>query len=68
LTKALAGDLPPGMAAIPLSPGIIDTDMLRQAWGNEAQTYEDAATWAKRAAAQILALGPKHSGKSISIE
>ncbi len=67
LTKALADDLPAGMAAIPLSPGIIDTDMLRQAWGNDAQTYESATTWAKRAAPQILAFGPRESGKSVSI-
>src|SRR6266849_7099407 len=29
LTRALAQELPKGMAAIPLNPGIIDTDMLR---------------------------------------
>ena len=29
LSKALAQELPRGMAAIPLNPGIIDTDMLR---------------------------------------
>lgn len=67
LTKALADDLPAGMAAIPLSPGIIDTDMLRRAWGDEAGQYEDAAAWARRAVPQILKLGPRQSGKSASI-
>ena len=42
LTKALAEELPPGMAAIPLSPGVIDTDMLRQAWGDGASGYRTA--------------------------
>ena len=36
LTKALAEELPPGMAAVPLNPGVIDTDMLRQCWADGA--------------------------------
>lgn len=67
LTKALAQELPAGMAAIPLNPGVIDTDMLRDAWAEEAGAYEKPADWAKRAAAQILKLGPKQNGKSVSI-
>ena len=33
LTLALAQELPHGMAAVPLNPGIIDTDMLRASFG-----------------------------------
>ena len=36
LTLALAQELPAGMAAVPLNPGVIDTDMLRQAWSDGA--------------------------------
>ncbi len=36
LTKALAAELPAGMAAVPLNPGVIDTPMLRLTWGEEA--------------------------------
>ena len=36
LTQALAQELPAGMAAVPLNPGIIDTDMLRTSFGEEA--------------------------------
>jgi NAD(P)-dependent dehydrogenase (short-subunit alcohol dehydrogenase family) len=68
LTKAFAQDLPKGMAAIPLNPGIIDTDMLRVSFGSEANGYESPAQWAKRAVKKILSLGPKDSGKSLSIE
>jgi NAD(P)-dependent dehydrogenase (short-subunit alcohol dehydrogenase family) len=68
LTKSLAQDLPTGFAAIPLSPGIIDTDMLRTAFGGDAGLHESAARWATRAVPQILRLGPKDSGKSMSIE
>ena len=56
LTKALAQDLPKGMAAVPLNPGIIDTDMLRTSFGNAAGTYESPERWAVRAVRKILAL------------
>lgn len=67
LTKALAQDLPPGLAAIPLSPGVIDTDMLRRAWGDSAGRCESPAQWAKHAVPQILGFGPQHTGQSLSI-
>ena len=66
LTKALAEELPAGMAAIPLSPGIIDTGMLRTAWGDEAGAFHTAEVWATTAAPFILSLGPEHNGRSLS--
>jgi NAD(P)-dependent dehydrogenase (short-subunit alcohol dehydrogenase family) len=68
LTKALAEELPEGMAAIPLNPGVIDTDMLREAWSEGASGYPKAEEWAKKAAPFILKLGPKHNGQSLSVE
>jgi NAD(P)-dependent dehydrogenase (short-subunit alcohol dehydrogenase family) len=67
LTLALAQELPDGMAAIPLNPGIIDTEMLRSCFGDEAGQYPAAAEWAKRAAPFILKLGPGDNGKSLSV-
>jgi NAD(P)-dependent dehydrogenase (short-subunit alcohol dehydrogenase family) len=67
LTKALAAELPAGMAAIPLNPGVIDTDMLRQAWSDGAAAYPKAEAWAKQAAPFILGLGAKDNGKSLSV-
>jgi NAD(P)-dependent dehydrogenase (short-subunit alcohol dehydrogenase family) len=67
LTKALAEELPAGMAAIPLNPGVIDTDMLRQAWADGAASYPKAEAWAKTAAPFILKLGPKANGQSVSV-
>lgn len=67
LTKALAEELPKGMAAIPLNPGVIDTDMLRQCWAEGAASYTKADAWAKKAAAFILELGPKDNGKSLTV-
>ncbi len=67
LTKALAAELPAGMAAVPLNPGVIDTDMLRQAWADGAAAYPKAEAWAKQAAPFILGLGAKDNGKSLSV-
>ncbi len=67
MTKAMAEELPKGMAAIPLNPGVIDTDMLRSCWADGAASYPKAESWAKTAAPFILKLGPKDNGRSASV-
>ena len=67
LTAALALDLPAGVGALALSPGVIDTEMLRVAFGEEAASYEDPRTWARRAAPFILGLDASRSGESLSV-
>jgi NAD(P)-dependent dehydrogenase (short-subunit alcohol dehydrogenase family) len=67
LTKALAQELPRGMAAIPLSPGIIDTDMLRSCFGGDADMYPQPEEWARTAVPYLLALGPGDTGKSLTV-
>lgn len=67
LTKSLAQELPAGMAAVPLNPGVIDTDMLRLCWPDGAANHPKAAEWAKQAAPFILGLGPKDNGKSLTV-
>jgi NAD(P)-dependent dehydrogenase (short-subunit alcohol dehydrogenase family) len=68
LTKSLAQELPDGMAAVPLDPGVIDTDMLRQTWSDGAANYPQAGAWAEIAAPFILKLGAKDNGRSVSVE
>jgi NAD(P)-dependent dehydrogenase (short-subunit alcohol dehydrogenase family) len=67
LTKALAEELPKGMAAVPLNPGVIDTDMLRTCFSDGASSYPKADEWAKTAGPFILGLGPKDNGRSLSV-
>jgi NAD(P)-dependent dehydrogenase (short-subunit alcohol dehydrogenase family) len=67
LTRALAEELPAGMAAVPLNPGIINTDMLQTCWGDGANAYPDASAWAQRAVPMLLRLGPKNNGQSLSV-
>ncbi len=67
LTQALAEELPAGMAAVPLNPGVIDTDMLRQCWADGASSYPKADVWAKVAAPFILQLSAKDNGQSLTV-
>ena len=66
LTRALAQELPRGLAAVALNPGVIDTDMLRQCWSDSAGAYQKPARWAQKAAPFLLALGPKHNGQPLT--
>lgn len=68
LTQALAEELPRGMAAVPLNPGIIDTDMLRSCVGESANRYPSPQKWAEHAAAYILHLGSRDSGKPQNVD
>ena len=68
LTKALAEELPEGMAAVPFNPGIINTDMLQQCWAGDANSYPKAEAWAKKAAPFILSLGVKDNGRPVSVD
>ena len=67
LTKALAEELPAGMAAVPLNPGVIDTDMLRSCWSEGAGSYPKAEAWARKVAPFIVQLGAKDNGRSLSV-
>jgi NAD(P)-dependent dehydrogenase (short-subunit alcohol dehydrogenase family) len=67
LTRTLAEELPHGMAAIPLNPGIIDTDMLRTCFGESASAYQTPRQWAKVAIPFLLRLGPHDNGKPLTV-
>ena len=67
LTRALAEELPRGMAAVPLDPGIIDTDMLRSCFGGSASRYPAPKKWAEKSVPFILALNSRDNGKPLSI-
>jgi NAD(P)-dependent dehydrogenase (short-subunit alcohol dehydrogenase family) len=67
LTRALAQELPDEMTAVPLNPGIIDTDMLRSCFGDDAGHYPSAQEWARRAVPFILKLGRSDNGQSLTV-
>lgn len=68
LTQALAQELPKGMAAIPLNPGIINTDMLRSCFGKQAHHYPTATEWARTAVPFLLRLSSRSNGESLTVQ
>ena len=67
LTAALAQELPIGLAAVALNPGIIDTRMLRSCFGEGAGSYPTPAQWAKVAVPYLASLGTRHNGKALTV-
>ena len=67
LSFALAEELPKGLAAVALNPGVIDTDMLRQTWGESAGAYPTAEEWGKVAVPFLEKLSAKDNGKSLTV-
>ena len=67
MTQALAEELPRGMAAVPLNPGVIDTDMLRSCFGGGASQYDGPDAWSRRAVPFLLNLTAAENGRSLDV-
>jgi NAD(P)-dependent dehydrogenase (short-subunit alcohol dehydrogenase family) len=66
LTLSLSQELPSGLAAVSLNPGIINTDMLRCCFGGSASSYPSPAQWAKTAVPFLLSLAPDGNGQQLT--
>ena len=68
LTASLAQELPAGMAAVALNPGVINTEMLQDCFGKEsASHYPDAGQWAQSAVPFFLKLSAKDNGQPLTV-
>jgi NAD(P)-dependent dehydrogenase (short-subunit alcohol dehydrogenase family) len=67
MTRSLAQELPPGMAAIPLNPGIIHTDMLETCYPDTASSYTAIQDWVKQAVPFLLQLSPTDNGAPLTV-
>lgn len=67
LTQALAQELPQGLSAVPLNPGVINTDMLQSCFAGGASAYPSPAEWASVAVPFLLEIGPAHNGQALSV-
>lgn len=67
LTRALAQELPSGMAAIPLSPGIIHTEMLEVCYGDDAANFTALKDWEVKAIPFLLSLKPDNNGQPLTV-
>ena len=68
MTQSLAQELPRGLAAVSLNPGIINTEMLQRCFGNEgAAQYPSAKQWAEAAGPYLLEIGPEDNGQALTV-
>jgi len=67
LTRSLAQELPLGLAAIAVNPGLVHTAFLESCFGRAALTYPGPERWALRAAPFLLGLGAADNGKSLTV-
>jgi NAD(P)-dependent dehydrogenase (short-subunit alcohol dehydrogenase family) len=67
LTRSLAHALPRGVSAIALSPGTINTDLVRRIFGADAAKQMTPEKWARKAIPFLLKLGPRTNGRSLKI-
>ncbi|MFT5526722.1 MAG: NAD(P)-dependent dehydrogenase (short-subunit alcohol dehydrogenase family) [Pirellulaceae bacterium] len=66
LTRSLAEELPAGLAAVPLNPGIIHTEMLESCFGADASSFPSPAKWASKAVPFLLQLSPADNGSPLT--
>jgi len=68
MTQALSQDLAgTGLTAVALNPGVINTEMLRECFGESATAYPTAEEWVLRAGPFISRIGPKDHGRSLDV-
>jgi len=67
LTQALSMELPEGLGAVALNPGIINTDMLQICFGESAAHYPSATRWAESAVPFILKLDQSDNGQALTV-
>ena len=67
LTRSLAQELPNGLAAIALNPGIIHTEMLQTCFGESAAAYTPLDDWGRAAVPYILSFSPRHNGQPLTV-
>jgi NAD(P)-dependent dehydrogenase (short-subunit alcohol dehydrogenase family) len=67
LASALSQELPPGLAAMAVGPGVVATDMLRQVRGTGVASHESPDEWSRRAAPFFLGLSAADNGASLSV-
>ena len=65
LTRSLAQELPDGLGAVAFNPGVINTDMLRSTFGDQAQDYESPQIWAVHAVDKLEGLTVADNGKTV---
>lgn len=66
LSQAIAQETVGKVAVVALNPGVIDTDMLRTCWADDAGAYPGPQQWAEQAVPFLMKLGTKDNGKALT--
>ena len=66
LSEALAQELPDGLAAAAMNPGVINTSMLHSCFGTAASAYPTAEEWAQTAVPFLAGLDASCNGKALT--
>jgi NAD(P)-dependent dehydrogenase (short-subunit alcohol dehydrogenase family) len=66
MTAALAQELPNGLAAVSLNPGVINTEMLQSCFGSSASAYVTPEGWARTAVPFLLDLDGSQNGQQLT--
>lgn len=66
-TRALAQELPSGMAAVSLWPGAVHTEMATFTYKEKAESYISPENWSQIAVPFLLQIGASDNGKPLSI-
>ncbi len=67
LTRSLAEEVPSGVAAIPLNPGIIHTTLLESCFGSSASHFPSPQQWAEAAVPFLLGLSAANNGQPLTV-
>ncbi|KAM0940769.1 putative 3-oxoacyl-[acyl-carrier-protein] reductase [Dioscorea sansibarensis] len=67
LSRSVAKELPPGLAIVALSPGVVNTELLASCFGSSSALYQSPETWAPKAATMILNLTEDDNGASLTV-
>ena len=67
LTRSLAEEVPSGVAAIPLNPGIIHTTLLESCFGSSASHSPSPQQWAETAVPFLLGLSAADNGQPLTV-
>lgn len=66
LSQAAAQETNGRIAIVSLDPGVIDTDMLRSCFGDDAGDYLKPTQWAKKAVPFLMKLGLRDNGRALT--
>jgi len=66
LSQAMAQEVPRGVAVAAMNPGIIDTDMLRSCFGEDASSFGNATQWAERTGPYLVGLNASINGQALT--